>query len=272
MPTRERDTPLLPSMTHDACSHSNRRIEECKGFAPIFKIFLLGWAKVLAMKRSEVRLRPPGMLAKCALTLVVLMAGADPIDLSRTLEEGSTRTYTVSALDKERGASLEGKLTIKALSATKAGKTSIQVTGRSSMTGPNGDTQEDEFDVKTSVDLRGMPEELSVESNQVVATLLCLAGYVPGKPVDIGKEFDIDWKSGEKSLTGKGTLTLIEEKDGVKIATVKQKSTFKPGDDAPGELELVSLIEAKTGVLISCSGKVVIEGQATLEVNIKANR
>lgn len=212
------------------------------------------------------------MFTKCALALVVLSAAAGPVNLSRTFTEGASRTYEISATDKSNGARLDGKLTLKALAATKDGKTSIQLSGAASMTGPNGQSQDQNLDLKSIMDAQGMPAELSVEGGDVVATMLCLASYLPAKEVEVGKDFPVEWKSGDRELTGVGTLKAVEDKDGLKIAVIAYKTTFKPGDETPGTLKLESRFDLSTGALLSCEGKVEVEGQVNMDVQIKSTK
>lgn len=218
------------------------------------------------------------MLTTLATTLTLLPTAlaAEPIDLKHTFVADQTRTYTMKA-----NAALGQEIVVTGEIALKLGELK-EPGAKAELSMPDFGIMIDGSDaggmvgtpeaLSTELDKFGMPAELRTQNAEFLFVLFAVANYLPSESIEVGGEFKVDWKTADKSLTvtGKGELVELTEKDGRQVAKLRKRLNVSPDPESPGDLDMACEVWADTGELISANGSITIEsGEVTFSFDAK---
>ena len=212
------------------------------------------------------------MVIKSLLALAILgVASADTVKLTRSYSEAKAKSYDIFAENKEREFVFTGNFTFKVAGTAKDSLTPLKVTCPAAKVTIQGNVaEEDGIETTLNFDVNNMPDMFDLEGNMIAIVVLSISGFVPNADVEVGKAFDIKWEKSGTTFKGKGTLQMVEEKEGVKVASVKTEAEFSGGSDRSLRLEVVTELDSSDGSMIGSKGKIVVNEADTYEFTIKS--
>lgn len=206
--------------------------------------------------------------------LAITLAGfvvADGVKLARTYPDKQSKTYIVSALNKEREFKFDGTFTYLVEGPAGEGLTKVKVTCPSAEVTIQGNVQESQsVDTTLTFDAHGLPTDCPADDAMMAVLVTSLSGFMPATDVEVGKSFPVKWAKGGHDFQGSATLEKIEEKEGKKTGTIKLKAEFTPSGETPGILETSSEVDLADGSLITSTGNLRIGDEGVFEIAIKA--
>jgi hypothetical protein len=206
------------------------------------------------------------MRAFTAVYAFVISAAAmatilDKIDLTRKYKEGETNKYAVSVkIEEGNSQEISGKVLVRVKKATAGKLTEVEMLASDVKMLNDGQTADSPTPPTTTYNLdeHQIPESLSVGGDETIYTALSVASYLPAKPLEVGEMFKVAWKSkvdGSK-IDGDGKLVEVIEKDGKKLAHLRSKVDFLPGNQKDGaDMEIDSTFDLSTGWLVDSKVK-----------------
>lgn len=210
--------------------------------------------------------RSLALLSLFVVAAAPVHGAADKVQLAHKYAKDEKDAYRVEfSMDEESGAFvIKGEFAITiAQVGDKGADFELKIT---KLEGPMDATEP--VTIKDRFDKNGMPASMDVNTEAILLTLFAIGNFLPGEEIEVGKGFDIDWKSGSDSITikGKGTLDSIKPGDDGTFK-VKYDITVTPGSADAGIVSSTSTFATKNGRLQRSEGTVQIDGQkATYKV------
>lgn len=192
---------------------------------------------------------------------------AESVKLARTFVEGEAQVFSVKAsMDAGTGAlALDAEVVFKVKKLIDGGAQIAMSAQKYSSKMDGSDTGEAGPDeLMSDFTSNGWPHVMSTENFAWIYILAAAAGVVPDKEVEVGKSFEIDWTSKDKSSSakGKGKLTELVELNGKKAAKIEYEVDVSPSDPTPGRVKCITYVDRATSAPISCEGTVEVESAA----------
>jgi hypothetical protein len=212
-------------------------------------------------------------IATLVMAPVALAAPVDNVKMTRAYEADQVHAYALEARMEEGGqdAAIDAEIVFKVKKKTDVGaEVSMSVRKFTMKSGGTDTGSTGPEEISSPFDAQGLPHVMRTESEAWVYILTALAGFVPGKEVELGKEFGVSWESKDKALSvsGKGTASEAEEQEGAKAYKLEYDVEVKPGQDTPGMVKLTSFITRDGMLPIKADGSVSVES-ASIKFKIK---
>lgn len=205
-------------------------------------------------------------MALASLLLATVLFAQSPVKLTHTYVKDQKVTYTLSLKDDSQGIEVAGDVTF----------TATDEKGAHAVSSPSMKVSKDGNELATTdlssdkivLDAKGIAANYEFNERGIGLIIPTICGFLPDKEVEPKALFDIKEKRDNYTLEGNGKLLEITEKDGTKLATIEYTLEVKPGDEQPAILKVKSVIDMKTGQLVSSSGTIDIENR-TNQISVK---
>jgi hypothetical protein len=200
-----------------------------------------------------------------SLLLATVLATQAPVKLAHTYVVDQSVTYSFD-LNIHDEMSFVGDITFKTLDSK--GNHQVSAPDIKVKMGGNEEKRDYKSD-KVLLDSHGLAGSYEFNDTDIPFIVSTLCGYLPNKEVTKDAKFTFEDKFENYSLKGTGTLLELAEKDSKQTATIDYEIHVSPSAESEGILRIKSTFDVATGQLISCKGKVEIEGQ---ESNVTVKR
>lgn len=218
------------------------------------------------------------MLSVIAATAVLAVAPApvENVKLTRKYAADESHTFALNSQMTGNGAevTIDAEIVFKVQRLNEKGAQLSMSAPKFKMVMDGEDTGQTGPDALLSdFNSEGIPEVMSTQDYAWIYILAASAGFAPKGEVAVGKPFQVEWDSKDKSSSVKGTgkLTELLEKDGKKVAKIEYELEVSPNDPTPGKVRCVTYLEQGTAAPISCEGTVEVEG-GMIKFNVKRTK
>jgi hypothetical protein len=196
------------------------------------------------------------LIASVALLVssaAALPAGQEKASLQHKYVKGAKDSYRMTAKIDQGGqeATLTIDFQIVIQKVTETGEADFEF----KIDKIEGMPEPDESGITGRFDKMGLPQAMESQGAGPILAIFSLAGYLPGGEVEVGKDFNIDWKaiSGAATIKGKGTLKSMTSGDNA-LADIDYTAVLEDGPNTTVNLSIKSKIALTGGRLVSASG------------------
>jgi hypothetical protein len=224
------------------------------------------------------RTKTTAVAALAAFSIVTLgfAPPADSVKLVRAFLAGDDATYSLKVTAKAGDEDIEasGDVQMKVDKVLDGGKAALTCTLRNVKVLFGGTPMEMPVEpFSANWDAMNMPDRLTTQGVEWMYMLIALSSLLPGKDVEIGKDFEVSWENNDRtcSVKGKGKVLEIVDGDGGKFAKVQYDLTVLPENEPePGTVKTLAEIRVDGGKLIRCEGTVAVVSEG-LEMKFSAS-
>jgi hypothetical protein len=215
------------------------------------------------------------LFAAAALLPAAHFAPADSVKLARAYKEGELQAYSVVAKLDANGSAVDLKTDVlfKVRKSDDKGAEIAMSVRNFSILREGADVGAPSPDeLLARFESIGLPRSMTTENESWVYILAAMAGMVPGKEVETGKDFEVKWETTDKTVAVNGTGKLLElvEHEGAKAAKLGYSVEFAPAGQSPGLVKCTTLVSQDGQTPISCEGTVEIgSGEALIKFSVK---
>lgn len=212
-------------------------------------------------------------LVSLALASSALAMPVDEAKLARTYAADQVLAYAIEARVDEGGqdVSIDAEVVFKVKKTTDAGAEVAMSVRKFAMVSNGSDTgSQGPEEMVSPFDKLGLPHVMSTQNEAWIYILTAMAGFVPGKEVELGKDFGVSWQSNDKalSISGKGKASEVDEPDGVKAYKLEYDVEVKPGEETPGQVKIATFVNKEGSLPIRGEGSVNVDN-ATIKFKVK---
>lgn len=117
----------------------------------------------------------------------------------------------------------------------------------------------------------GIPHSMSVRNFEWIYIIASFPGLLPGKEVEVGKSFELNWtsKDGNSSVKGKGKVLEVAEVDGEKNAKIEYDLEVGPEEQDSGHVKMTNIVRMKDLVGLMSEGSVEISSGPIMKFTVK---